>query len=133
MMAKSHLDVLSGSDFHEKSMDGTSTSASIWHVARVPVNRKCFEASSYFAGSPVDFPNHFECHSCRSGYRVDRRPAWLINYCYILHLKREGVPVGTNTQSTLWNRNHPVKSGRGNGRMKVVRLVSGDSLSPEQC
>lgn len=55
MMAKSHLDVLSGSDFHEKSIDGTSTSASIWHVARVPVNRKCLEASSYFAGSPVDF------------------------------------------------------------------------------
>jgi len=36
-------------------MDGTSTSASIWQVARVPVKRKCLEASSYFAGSPFDF------------------------------------------------------------------------------
>ena len=54
-MAKSHFDVFSGSDFHEKPIDGTSTSASIWHVARVPVNRKCLEASSYFTGSPFDF------------------------------------------------------------------------------
>ena len=54
-MAKSHFEVFSGSDFHEKPMDGTSTSASIWHVARVPVNRKCLAASSYFAGRPVDF------------------------------------------------------------------------------
>jgi hypothetical protein len=46
---------MSGSDFHEKLIEGTSTSASNWHVARVPVNRKCFEESSYFTGSPVDF------------------------------------------------------------------------------
>jgi len=55
MIAKSHFEVLRGSDFHEKPMDGTSTAASIWHVARVPVNRKCLAASSYFTGSPVDF------------------------------------------------------------------------------
>src|SRR5271166_6072437 len=55
MMAKSLFEVVSGSDFHEKPMEGTATSASIWHVARVPVNRKCLEVSSYFTGSPVDF------------------------------------------------------------------------------
>lgn len=47
--------MFSGSDFHENPIDGTSTCASIWHVARVPVKRKCLPASSYFAGSPVDF------------------------------------------------------------------------------
>jgi len=36
-------------------MEGTSTCASSWQLARVPINRKCFEASSYFTGSPVDF------------------------------------------------------------------------------
>jgi hypothetical protein len=55
MIAKSDLEVLSGSDFHEKPIEGTCTSASIWHVARAPVNRKCFPASSYLTGSPVDF------------------------------------------------------------------------------
>src|SRR5271169_4708336 len=55
MMAKSLFEVLSGSDFHEKPMEGTATSASIWQIARVPVNRKCLEASSYLTGSPVDF------------------------------------------------------------------------------
>ena len=55
MMAKSDFDAFSGSDFHEKPMDGTSTSTSIWQVARVPVNRKCLVASSYSTGSPVDF------------------------------------------------------------------------------
>jgi hypothetical protein len=34
MMAKSDCGVFSGSDFHEKPIDGTSTCASIWHVAR---------------------------------------------------------------------------------------------------
>src|SRR5580698_8652455 len=55
MIAKSAFEVLSASDFHENPIDGTSTSASSWQVARVPVNRKCLEASSYFTGSPVDF------------------------------------------------------------------------------
>lgn len=32
MMAKAALDVFSGSDFHEKPMEGTSTCASSWHV-----------------------------------------------------------------------------------------------------
>src|ERR1700751_3706232 len=54
-MAKSDFDVLSGSDFHEKPMEGTSTWASSWQEARVPVTRKCREGSSYFTGSPVDF------------------------------------------------------------------------------
>src|SRR5277367_1408547 len=54
MIAKSHFDVASGSDFHENPIEGTSTSASIWQMARVPVKRKCFAASSYFTGSPVD-------------------------------------------------------------------------------
>ena len=54
-MAKSHLDELSGSDFHEKPVEGTATSASSWQEARVPMKRKCFEESSYFTGSPVDF------------------------------------------------------------------------------
>src|SRR5229473_791404 len=55
MMAKSAFDVFSGPDFHEKPMEGTSTSASSWQEARVPMNRKCMEGSSYFMGSPVDF------------------------------------------------------------------------------
>jgi|SRR5580698_7761284 hypothetical protein len=55
MIAKSAFEVLGASDFHENPIDGTSTSASSWQVARVPVNRKCLEASSYFTGSPVDF------------------------------------------------------------------------------
>ena len=54
-MAKVHFDVSRGSDFQEKPIEGTSTCASSWHKARVPVNRKCLAASSYFAGSPVDF------------------------------------------------------------------------------
>jgi hypothetical protein len=53
--AKSHFEVFSGSDFHENPIEGTSTSASIWHAARVPVNRKCLAESSYFTASPVDF------------------------------------------------------------------------------
>src|SRR5438132_10172637 len=55
MTAKSAFDVSRGPDFQEKPMDGTSTSASSWHAARVPMNLKCFEGSSYFTGSPVDF------------------------------------------------------------------------------
>ena len=55
MIATSAFDVLSGSDFHEKPIEGTSTSASNWHEARVPVNRKRLEESSYFTDSPVDF------------------------------------------------------------------------------
>ncbi len=55
MMAKSHFDVFSGSDFHENPMEGTLTYGSNWHEARVPLNRKYLEASSYFTGSPVDF------------------------------------------------------------------------------
>src|ERR1700722_15833580 len=54
-MAKSHRDVFNGSDLHEKPISGTSTCASSWHEARVPVNRKCLEGSSKFTGSPVDF------------------------------------------------------------------------------
>jgi hypothetical protein len=55
MMAKLHFDVANGSDFEEKPREGTSTWASSWHDARVPVNRKCFEASSMLIGWPVDF------------------------------------------------------------------------------
>ena len=36
-------------------MDGTSTLASIWQIAWVPVKRKCLVASSYAASSPLDF------------------------------------------------------------------------------
>lgn len=54
-MAKSLFDVSNGSDFHEKPLEGTTTSASSWHEARVPVNRKCLEESSVFTGSPIDF------------------------------------------------------------------------------
>src|SRR5258708_30254555 len=32
-----------------------SSSASNWHEARVPVNRKRLKESSYFTGSPVDY------------------------------------------------------------------------------
>ena len=55
MMAKSALDVASESDFQEKPIDGTSTWASSWHDARVPVNRKCLAGSSNLIDSPVDF------------------------------------------------------------------------------
>jgi len=55
MIAKLDIDVSIGSDFHEKPIDGTSTVASSWHDARVPVNRKCLLGSSYLMGSPVDF------------------------------------------------------------------------------
>ena len=82
-----------------------------------------------FAGR---FPNHLESHSRGSGYRVQCRPARLIDHRNVLNLKREGVAVGTDTQTTLGNRNDPVKPRRRNGRVKVVYLVSGDSLSPEQ-
>jgi len=61
-------------------MDGTSTAASIWHVARVPVNRKCLAASSYFTGSPVDFQTILKVIRAGSGYRVQRRPARLIDH-----------------------------------------------------
>lgn len=71
MMAKPHFDVLSGSDFHEKPVDGTSTTASIWHVARVPVNRKCLAESAYFTGSPVDFQTILKV--IRAGVAIESR------------------------------------------------------------
>jgi len=49
-----------------------------------------------------------------------------------MHLQREGVPVGTDTQITVRNRNDPVESRWRNARVKVVYLVGGDSLSPKQ-
>jgi len=55
MIATSHFDVSIGSDFHEKASEGTSISASTWQEALVPVKRKCFDWSSYFTASPVDF------------------------------------------------------------------------------
>ncbi len=67
--AKSHFDVFKGSDFHEKPIDGTSTSACSWHVARVPVNRKCLAVSSYFTGSPVDF--HTILKLMRAGVAIE--------------------------------------------------------------
>lgn len=56
----------------------------------------------------------------------------MIDHSNVLHLKREGVPVGTDIQTMLGDGNDPVQSRRRNGRVKVVYLVSGDSLSPEQ-
>ena len=55
MTAKSDFDVFNGSDFHEKPIEGTSTCASAWHEARVPMNRKCLDGSSYLTDSSVDF------------------------------------------------------------------------------
>src|SRR5580658_902612 len=69
MMATSHTDVFSGSDFQEKSIEGTSTWASNWHEARVPVKRKCLDGSSYFAGSPVDF--HTILKDIRAGVAME--------------------------------------------------------------
>src|SRR5271157_1562644 len=68
-MAKPHFDVFSGSDFQEKPAAGTSTSASIWHQARLPMNRKCLAGSSYFTGSPVDF--HTILKVIRAGVAIE--------------------------------------------------------------
>src|SRR5215472_2281936 len=54
MTAKLALDVSIGSDFQENPVEGTWTSASTWHSARVPVNRNCWDGFSYCTGSPVD-------------------------------------------------------------------------------
>ena len=54
MTAKLALDVSIGSDFQENPVEGTWTSASSWHSARVPVNRNCCNGFSYRTGSPVD-------------------------------------------------------------------------------
>lgn len=50
----------------------------------------------------------------------------------VLHFQREGIPVGTDREAALWNRNDPVKSGRRNGGMKIVNLIRGNRRSPEQ-
>ena len=54
MTAKPALDVSIGSDFQENPVEGTLTSASSWHSARLPVNRNCCDGFSYCTGSPVD-------------------------------------------------------------------------------
>jgi histidinol phosphatase-like PHP family hydrolase len=71
-----------------------------------------------FAGR---FPNHLESHSRGNGCRVQCRPARLIDHRNVLNLKREGVAVGTDTQTTLGNRNDPVKPRRRNGRVGEAR------------
>src|SRR5262245_20638021 len=53
MIATSAFEVFSGSDLQEKPIEGTSTCASIWQVAFLPENRKCFEGSSCETNSPV--------------------------------------------------------------------------------
>jgi hypothetical protein len=45
MMATSHFNVFSGSDSPEEPTGATSTSASSWHEARVPMKRRCLEGS----------------------------------------------------------------------------------------
>src|SRR5713226_5753968 len=131
MIATSAFDVLSGSDFHEKPIEGTSTSASNWHEARVPVNRKRLEESSYFTGSPVDFQTILKV--IRAGVAiVPGWPARLIDHRDVLHFQRKRVLVRTDRQATLQNRNDPVESRRRNGRVKIVYLVCRDRRSPEQ-
>jgi len=55
MIAKSDFHLSSGSDFHEKPIEATSTSAFIRQLGRATVNRKCRIAASYLTGSPSDF------------------------------------------------------------------------------
>jgi len=78
------------------------------------------------------FPDHFERHSCGSGYWIQRRPAWLIDNGDVLHFQCEGVAIRTNRQTTLRNGNDPIESRRRNGGVKIVYLIGGDRRSPEQ-
>lgn len=78
------------------------------------------------------FPNHLESHSCGSGYRVQCRPARLIDHRDALHFQREGVPVRTDRQTTLRNWNDPVEARRRDWGMEIVYLVSGNRRSPKQ-
>jgi hypothetical protein len=48
-----------------------------------------------------------------------------------LHFECERVPVGADTQTTIWNGDDPVESRRCDGRMKIMNLIRGGNLSPE--
>jgi len=50
----------------------------------------------------------------------------------VLHFQRERVPVRTDNQAMLRNRDDPVKARRRNRRVEIVYLVCGDRRSPEQ-
>ncbi len=69
MTAKPDFDVFSGSAFQENPREGTSTCASSWHEARVPMKRKCLDGSSYLTGSPVDF--HTILNVIRAGVAIE--------------------------------------------------------------
>jgi hypothetical protein len=56
----------------------------------------------------------------------------LIDHGDVFHFKREGISVRADVQATFWNRNDPVESGGGNGRVKIVDLIRGGNLSPEK-
>ena len=93
---------------------------------------KMFGGILVLRGFPVRFPNHLEAHSRRSGYRVQRGPARLIDHRNVFHFKCESASVWTDVETAFRHRNDPVESGWRNGRVKIVDLIRGDSLSPEQ-
>jgi hypothetical protein len=61
-------------------------------------------------GLSIRCPDDFEAHPCRSGHRVQRRPARLIHDCDVAHLYCAGITIGTQFRPTIGNCNNPVKS-----------------------
>src|ERR1700735_767976 len=83
-------------------------------------------------GFTAGLPNHFEAHSCRSSYSVERGPLRLIDHRDVFHFNRESVSVRADVQSPVRNWDDPAEAGGRNGRVKIVDLILGGNLSPEQ-
>lgn len=80
-------------------MEGTSTCASIWQVALVPVKRNCFNRVGVGHGLAGGLPNHLEAHPCRRGDRIQRGPLGLVHNWDVLHLKHKGFSVATDIKA----------------------------------
>jgi hypothetical protein len=128
MIAKWACDVDKGSDFHEKSIDGTLTCASSCAVARVTFHSELFLwiiINNFFIRR---LPYHPETHNgwCADG--IEGGPLRLVNHRNIFHLERCGLPVRANDKSALRNWDDPIQARRRNWRMKIVNLILRSSL-----
>ena len=56
----------------------------------------------------------------------------LVNHGDVFHFESEGVSVRADDQAAVGNGDGPVESGGGNGRVKIVDLIRGGKLSPEE-
>jgi len=75
--------------------------------------------------------NQLEIQKRRSGFRVHRGPARLVDNGHIRHLERRGFAICAERQAIRWNRRDPIQAFRRDRRMEIVNLVCGDRRSPE--